>query len=167
MHCVLYHGLYIYLFSSKTYWCRVSLYTFQVSRLCPEPPSFGLYLPISRLIKPNLPVITNLSNFLVSLPLSPIFSLFACFSVSLLIFLIEKPELSHPLTVMRFWIGFLFTSNRKFWRWNHFQNGVEKYTPRFIELVWRICILLYISGQWSKGSANQSFAFCSNLSVLR
>ena len=80
---------------------------FQVPRLRWESPGFGLYLPVSRLIKGNLPVITNLSNPLVSLPLSPVFfALFACFSPFLLIFRIEKPELSHPLSITSFESGF-------------------------------------------------------------
>ena len=103
-------------------------------------------LPVSRLIKADLPVITSLSNLLVSLPLSPVFfaiRLLFCISPN---FSNRKTRIESPVICYRFWIGFLFTFDQKFRRWNHFQNGVEKCTRRFIELVWRTCMpFIYIS----------------------
>ena len=119
--------------------------TFHISRLCRESLGFCLYLPVSQLIKANLLVITTLSNLLVSLPLSPVFfalRLLFCTSPN---FSYRKTRIESPVIHYRFWIGFLFTSDRKFRRWNHYQNGVEKCTRRFIELVWRTCMpFIYI-----------------------
>ena len=55
-----------------------------------KSPGYAGSLPVSRLIKANLPVITNVSNPSVSLLLSPVFFLF---------FRIEKLELSQSLVV--------------------------------------------------------------------
>ena len=98
---------------------------------------FCLYLLVSRLMKVNLPVITNLSNLLVSLPLSPIFlaiHLLFCISSN---FSYRKTQMEPSITHCWFWIRFLFTSDWKFWWWNNFQNVVKKCTQRLIKLVWR------------------------------
>ena len=106
-----------------------------------KSPGFGLYLPVSRLIKANLPVITNLLNHLVSLPLSPVFfaiRLLLCISPN---FSYWKTRIESLVIRNRFWIGFLFTSDWKFRRWwNHLQNVVEKCTRRFIKLLWKTCM---------------------------
>ena len=150
--------------------------TFQVSRLRREFPSFGLYLPVSRLIKANLPVITNLLNLPVSLLISRFFSLFSCFPAVLLLFRIEKPELSHLLSVIGFESGFCLHPNENSdreiiskmaskMRTKIHRNSMKKF------LQTKICLYsspsYNISGQWSNGSASQSFAFGSNLPVLR
>ena len=142
---------------------------FQVPRLRRESPGFGLYLPVSRLIKGNLPVITNLSNLLVLY----LYLLFFC-AIRLLFcispnFSYRKTRIESPVIHYWFWIGFLFTFDRKFRRWSHFQNGVKKCTRRLIELnlYEELVCPLFISGQWSNGSASQNFALGSNLPVLR
>ena len=94
----------------------VVLRAFQVFWLCLESLSFGFYLPFPGLIKTNLPVLTNLSNLLVSLPLISHFFfsffffllLFACFSALLLIFNIRKPEMSHPSPITSFESVFVY-----------------------------------------------------------
>ena len=140
---------------------KILLFIWKISNL--DLPSRPVLVCISRFIKANIPVITNLSNLQVSLPLSPVF-----FAIRLLFWV--SPNFSHwktwielPVIRYRFWIWFLFTCDRKFRRWNHLQNGVDICTRRFIELV----CPLYILGQWSNGSASQNFAFGSNFPVLR
>ena len=142
--------------------------TFQVSRLCRESPSFRLHLRVSRLIKANLPVITNLSNLPGSILLSPVFfSLFACFPAFLLLFRIEKPQLSHLLSVIGFCLHPMENSAGEIISKIVSKNAHEIYRTcmkKFLQT--KICLYsspLYISGQWS----NANLAFGSNLPVLR
>ena len=108
-----------------------------------KSPSYIRSLPVlfvspgSRLMKVNLPITTNLSNLLVSLPLSPIFlaiHLLSCISSN---FSYQKTQIEPSVRHCWFWIRFLFTSDWKFWWWNNFQNGVKKCTQRLVKLVWR------------------------------
>ena len=131
-----------------------------------KSPGIGLYLPVSRLIKANLPVITNLSNIVVLYLYLPYFSLFACFSAFLLIFSIEKPELCHSLSVIGFESGFCLhpigNSDGEIISKMALKNAHEDSSNLYEELA----CPLDISGQWSNGSSSQSFAFGSNLPVL-
>ena len=104
------------------------------------------------LVSPGLPVNKSKSPGYHKLVKSPGFFTFISrfFAIRLLFcispkFSFRKTRIESPVIRYQFWIRFLFTSDRKFRRWNHFQNGVEKCTRRFIELVWRTCMpFIYI-----------------------
>ena len=138
MHCLLYHGLYVCLFSSKTYWCRVSSQTFQVSRFWFIFPG----LPVNKTKSTSYHKLLKFPGFFTFISRFFAIRLLFCISPN---FLYWKTRIESPVIRYRFWIGFLFISDRKFWQWNHFQNGVEKCTRRFTEFVWTTCIpFIYI-----------------------
>ena len=151
--------------------------TFQVSRLRREFPGFGLYLLASRLIKANLPVITNLLNLSVSLVLSPVFFRYSPAFLQFSYFFVSKNPnwvTCYPLPVLNrvfVYIRSKIPTVKSFPRWRRkmrtkiHRNSMKKF------LQTKICLYsspsYNISGQWSNGSASQSFAFGSNLPVLR
>ena len=119
------------------------LLNFLVIGLWSSSASQTFQVPRFWFVSPGLPVYKRKSPGFHQLIKSPGFFTFISrfFAVRLLFcispnFLYRKIRIESPVIHYRFWIGFLFTSDQKFRRWNHFQNGIEKCTRRFIELVW-------------------------------
>ena len=134
--------------------------TFQVFRFCFVSP--GLLVNKSK--PPGYYKLVKSPGFFTFI--SRFFLLFTCFSALLLIFCIEKLELSHPLSVIGFESGFCLhpirNSDSEIISKMASKNAHKDSSNLYEELV----CPLYISGQWSNGSASQRFAFGANLPVL-